>query len=260
MTLDESLGHSVGDDPREQTYRADGVVVTRNRVGELVGVAVGVEDADNRDAQLLGLIDSEVLLLGVNNPERARRLLQVADTAEALVKLVELALLDEQLFLGEAGLRGVLVVELLELLHAREALTDRVEVGQQTTQPTLVDVGLAHAHRLLGDGLLSLLLGAHKEHRSAAGDGLLDEVVSLVDVRQRLLKVDDVNARALGKDKTLDLRVPPTCLVSEVNAAVEQLANGYDGHEPFSCSQRRRDRGQARALLAVCRRSRRDLP
>ena len=155
---------------------------------------------------------------------------QVADTAERLVQLVELALLEQQLLLGEAAVGRVLEVELLELLHAREALGDRLEVGEQATEPALVDVGLADARRLLGDDLLRLLLGADEEDRAAVGDRLLDEVVRLVDVRQRLLQVDDVDAAALGEDEALDLRVPPAGLVSEVDAAVEQLADGDDGH------------------------------
>ena len=91
-------------------------------------------------------------------------------------------------------LRGALEVELLELLHAREALGDRLEVGEEATEPALVHVGLADAGRLLGDGLLGLLLGADEEDGAAVGDRLLDELVRLVDVRQRLLQVDDVDA------------------------------------------------------------------
>ena len=155
---------------------------------------------------------------------------QVADTAERLVQLVELALLEEELLLGEAAVRRVLEVELLELLHAREALGDRLEVGEESTEPALVDVGLADARRLLGEDFLGLLLGADEEDGAAVGDRLLDELVRLVDVRQRLLQVDDVDAAALGEDEALDFRVPPAGLVSEVDAAVEQLANGDDGH------------------------------
>src|SRR5690606_13975872 len=106
-------------------------------------------------------------------------------STQGLVKLVELALLDEELLLGEA-LRGVVEVDLLELLHARETLGDRLEVGEQTAEPTLVDVGLADAGRLLGDGLLGLLLGADEEDGAAVRDGLLDELVGVVDVAERL--------------------------------------------------------------------------
>lgn len=50
-----------------------------------------------------------------------------------------------------------------------------------------------------------------------------------------LLQVDDVDPAALGEDEALHLRVPPTGLVSEVNAAVEQLADGDDGHGRTPC-------------------------
>ncbi len=70
VALDEALGGSIRDDAGQQADRADGVVVTRDRVLNLVGVAVGVEDRDDRDAQLVRLVDGEVLLLGVDDPDR----------------------------------------------------------------------------------------------------------------------------------------------------------------------------------------------
>src|SRR5690606_39466353 len=61
---------------------------------------------------------------------------------------------------------------------------------------------------------------------------LLDELVGAVDVGQRLLQVDDVDAVALGEDEALHLRVPATGLVPEVDAALEQLTDGHDsGHD-----------------------------
>ncbi len=77
-------------------------------------------------------------------------------------------------------------------------------------------------------GLLGLLLGADEHHRAAVGDGLLDELVGAVDVGQRLLQVDDVDAVALGEDEALHLRVPAAGLVPEVHAALEQLLHGDD--------------------------------
>jgi hypothetical protein len=233
VALDQSFSYSISNHAGEQSYRADSVVVSGNGVSHLIGVAVGVEDTDNGDTELGSLVNSEVLLLGVNNPDSRRGLGQVADTTEALVKLDELALLDEEFLLGEAAVSGVFEVELLELLHAGQTLSDGVEVGEQATEPTLVDVGLTNASCLLSDSFLSLLLGSYEEDGSTVSDGLFDEVVRIVDVNQRLLQVDDVNARTLGKHKTLDFRVPTASLVSEVNTAVEQLANSYHGHLHF---------------------------
>src|SRR3712207_8177954 len=52
---------------------ADRVVVARDLVVDLVGVAVGVEDRDDRDLQLARLADGDVLLLGVHDRSEERR-------------------------------------------------------------------------------------------------------------------------------------------------------------------------------------------
>ena len=157
----------------------------------------------------------------------------VADAAEGLLELVLLAAQDEQLLLRHAALGDVVEVDLLELLEPLEPLVHGLEVGEHAAQPALVDVGHAHAGRLLGDRLLGLLLGADEEDRAAVGDGLLDEVVRAVDERQRLLQVDDVDAVALGEDEALHLGVPAPGLVPEVDAALEELAHRDDGHAVF---------------------------
>ncbi len=130
----------------------------------------------------------------------------------------------------KAARRDVVEVDLLELLEALQTLVDRLEVGEHATEPALVDVGHPHAGGLLGHRLLRLLLGADEEDRAAVGDGLLDELVRTVDVAERLLEVDDVDAVALGEDEALHLRVPATGLVPEVDTALEQLTHGHDGH------------------------------
>src|SRR5262249_34396392 len=88
-----------------------------------------------------------------------------------------------------------------------------------------------------GDGLLRLLLGADVQDGPAVRDGLLDELVRAVDVVQRLLQVNDVDAVALGEDVALHLRVPAPGLVTEVDAALEELLHGDDlshvGTAPF---------------------------
>ena len=40
-----------------------------DRVVDEVGVAVGVEDGDHRDVELMGLADGDVLLVGVDDPD-----------------------------------------------------------------------------------------------------------------------------------------------------------------------------------------------
>ena len=103
---------------------ADGVVVARDLVVDLVGVAVGVEDRDDRDVQLAGLADGDVLLLGVHDPDGAGHLLHVADTAEGALELGLLAGEDQLLLLGQADQRAGLL-DVLELLEALQPLVAR---------------------------------------------------------------------------------------------------------------------------------------
>ena len=101
----QALGDGVGDHPGQHGDAADRVVVARDLVVDLVRVAVGVEDRDDRDAQLAGLADGDVLLLGVDDPDGAGHLLHVADTAEGALELGLLAGEDQLLLLGEADQR-----------------------------------------------------------------------------------------------------------------------------------------------------------
>ena len=88
---DQTVGDGRGDHPGQQLGRADRVVVARDREVDLVRVAVGVEHRDDRDAQLAGLVDGDVLLLGVDDPDRRRDLRHVPQAAEGLGELDLLA-------------------------------------------------------------------------------------------------------------------------------------------------------------------------
>src|SRR5690625_6308672 len=55
--------------------------------------------------------------------------------------------------------------------------------------------------------------------------------IGLVDVRQGLHEVDDVDAVALGEDEAADLGVPASGLVPEMDAALQELAHGDDCHD-----------------------------
>ena len=134
----ETVGDGVGDDPGQQSHRADGVVVTRDLVVDLVGVTVGVEDRDDRQTELASLVDSQVLFLRVDDPHGRRDPSHRADAAEGLLKLVLLALEDEQFLLRVARTGHVVEVDLLKLLEALQPLGDGREVGEHAAEPTAV--------------------------------------------------------------------------------------------------------------------------
>ena len=74
-------------------------------------------------------------------------------------------------------------------------------------------------------GRLGLPLGADEEHLAARRGRLAHEVERLLEARQRLVEVDDVDAVALAEEERLHARVPAPGLVPEVDARFEQLAD-----------------------------------
>jgi len=114
----------------------------------------------------------------------------------------------------------------LQLLQPVQALAHGHEVGEQSAQPPLVDVGHAAALGLFRHRLLRLPLGADEEDRPALGRQLLDVLEGLLEQAIGLLEVDDVDPVALTEDVFLHLRVPTLGLVPEVDPRLEQLLHG----------------------------------
>ena len=147
---------------------------------DLVGIAVGVDDADHRDLQLARLVDGDLFLARVDDEERVGQPAHVADAFEVLLQLALLLL-----GLGDFLLRHELVAAVgghrLEIAQPRDAALNGREVGQQSAEPALVDVEHAAARRFFGDDVLRLALGAHEQDGLAFGGELPDEVLGLAD-------------------------------------------------------------------------------
>src|SRR5438552_3656575 len=122
------------------------------------------------------------------------------------------------------------LLALHEVVEALDPLLDRDEVREESAEPPLIDEVHSGALRFLGDRLLCLLLCADKEDLPAVGGQVPHEDVGLLDARQRLLKVDDVDPVPLHEDEALHLRVPAAGLMSEVDSGLEELLHRDDGH------------------------------
>src|SRR5215218_9181086 len=82
----------IGDDAADQAARADRVVVPRDHVVGVVGIAVRVDERDHREPEAARLPDRELLLLQVDNEDCVRLPLHVRDAPEVRLELLELAL------------------------------------------------------------------------------------------------------------------------------------------------------------------------
>ena len=186
--------------------------------------------ADDRDLELAGLFDRDVLLVRIDHEHHAGQLVHGLDAAERLQELVAIAADHHLLALGQREQRAVLF-HLLETAQALERALHRLEVGERAAQPALRHVVLARTGRLLDDHVLRLLLGADEQDRLATARRVDHGLEGLAEQLDRVLQVDDVDAVTRAEDVLLHLRVPPTRVVSEVHARLEKRAHA-DGVLP----------------------------
>ena len=224
-----ALRDDVADRLRDDRAGLDRVVVARDHVVDPVRVAVGVDQADDRDPQALGLLDRDDLGLEVDDEHRVGRALHVLDAAEVRLELGQVGLGGHALTRREQRELALRLVA-LEIVQALDAQRDRLEVRQQAAEPAVVDERHAGVLRDLLDGVARLLLGAHEQHGAAAVGDLGAELLSLLEQRLRLEQVDDVDAPALAVDETAHLGVPAARLVSEMYPGLQQLPDADFGH------------------------------
>ena len=166
---------------------------------------------------------------GIDHEEGIRQTFHVLDAAKGAVHLAALALQANALLLGQV--RFFIGQQHLDLFEAFDRLPDGAEVGHRAAEPAVVHVEHATALGLFANSILSLALGADKEHVAAVGGEVANEFRGVFEMVQRFLEIDDVDAVALAEDIGLHLRVPPPSLVPEVNASFEQLLHLDIRHE-----------------------------
>src|SRR5579883_321440 len=246
-----ALDTGVGDTRGEQADGAQRVVIAGNHVIDLGGIAIGVHDGDDGNAELAGFADGDLLVVGVDHEEHIRQIGHVLDAGEILPEMSALALEVDDLFFRQQLVAAV-GGHFLEVLEALDGFLNGDPVREQAAEPALVDIEHLAAGRLFGDGLLRLPLGADEENRLALPDLLLHEAGGVLEELQRLLQLDDVDPVALAEDVRLHLGVPTLGLVPEVNPRFEQLLHADGGQLPSSWSlQSRRAGFSLRARLAL---------
>ena len=211
---------------------ADRVVVAGDHVVDLGRVAVGVDEADDRDPQPHRLAHRDLLRFQVGDEDRVGQPVHVADAAEVELELGELGLHPHPL-LGRQQVEFALLAPVGQLVQAGDPRRDRVEVGQQAAEPALAHVRHLAALRPRLDGAARLLLGADEQHGAAAGGELAGEAAGFLQQLLGLDEVDDVDPVQLAEYVSAHVRVPAPRLVSEVDPSLEQLFEASLWH--FSC-------------------------
>ena len=170
-------------------------------------------------------------LLGgeVDHEDRARHLAHHGDTAEVLLKLLELVQAHQAL-LGGQQLQLAFLVEAAQLVKTLNAVGDGAEVGQETTEPTMVDVRHTAAVSLRRDGVTGLLLRTDEQHAATLGGDVANHLVRLLGQHDRLLQIDHVDAATLAENEPAHLRIPASGLMTEVNSGLQQFSHADCSH------------------------------
>ena len=93
-----------------------GVVIAGHHISDAVGIAIGIDDSGNWQTEAPSLLDSDILLVGIDHEQEVGQAAHILDAAERAVELVALTLEREPLFLGVAlgGARGEHLIELAQ--------------------------------------------------------------------------------------------------------------------------------------------------
>src|SRR3546814_12044589 len=109
--------------------------------------------------------------------------------------------------------------------HTRCALVTGVQTCALpiSTQPALVDVRHAAATCFFFDRLAGSALGADEQDAPAVGSQLAREGTGVLQHRQRLLEVDDVDAAAAAETVLVHFRVAVARAVTTVGRSEERM-------------------------------------
>src|SRR6185295_2329417 len=153
-----------------------------------------------------------------------------ANATEVVLELLELGLAGHAL-LGRQQVQLALILQAGQLVQALDPGGDRLEVGQQPAEPSLVYVWHLTPLGPFFDRISGLLLRTHEEDRSALAGHVGREPARLGQQMLRLQQVDDVDPVALPEDVRAHARVPPPRLVAEMQTGLQQFLYSRLGHE-----------------------------
>src|SRR5699024_614062 len=115
----------------------DRVVVSGDDVVQLLGITVGIADADQRDAQSVSLLYTDSFLLGIYNEDSVRQSLHLFDAAQVLLQFLHLLAQSDNFLLGQY-VKGTVLLHRLDLFQSLDTALNGFEVGQHSAQPSLI--------------------------------------------------------------------------------------------------------------------------
>ena len=147
--------------------RADGVVVSGDRIIDNLGIGVRINDRDSRNAQATRFVDGILFARRVNDHIASGNCRHLENAFEISAELGGFAIQRRQFLFAHFLVIGRLL-DFLDILQTTDAFPDGREIGQRSAEPALIDIKLSAGDRRLLDRFLRLLLAADEQNLAAA--------------------------------------------------------------------------------------------
>ncbi len=216
--FDNGIGNFGG----EEADGAQGVIIAWDHVIDFVGIAIGIDHGDDRDAQLASFLDGDGFFIGIDDEQQIGQAVHVFDAREVLLQMFAFAFEAADFFFGAAFV-GVFRRHGVEFLETLDGLLDGGDVGEQSAEPALVHIELVATAGFFRDGFLRLALGAHEENGLALRGHFTDVAHGVFEELESLLEIDNIDPVTFAEDVFFHLWIPALGLVPEVNAGFEQF-------------------------------------
>ena len=173
-------------------------------------------------------------MVNINHKQRIGQAAHIFYTADRTIELVFAATTHQRFFLGELR-KGTVLLLRLKITQALNRRADGLVVGQHTAEPAVADVWHTATCGVLFNDFAGSALGANEHDLVFVLSQPTNETQSVIERRDSVLEVDDVDFVACSENVLIHLRIPETSLVAKVRAGLQQLAHAYLCHN-FSLS------------------------
>src|ERR1700733_1613189 len=153
---------SVGDFGGEQANGAERVIVAGDHDVDDVGIAIGIDDGNDRHAHAARFANGDLLVIWVDDEHHVGKRSHVLDACEILLEVLQLAIKTRSFLLGELG-HAAIFGHGFQKLEALDGFLEGNPVGEGAAKPAMLDIVHAAALGFFDDCFLSLALGAKEK-------------------------------------------------------------------------------------------------
>ena len=157
---------------------------------------------------------------GIDDKDHIRRFFHISDTAEVVQKFLFLSLQHQCFFFGQK-VHLPFFFHLLDNFEFFDRFFNCLEVCEHTAEPSVVDIRHTATFRILFDCVGRLFFRTYEKNRFPFRCRISDDIVCISEISKCFLQIDDVDIFSLTENVRFHLRIPSSCLVSEVYTALE---------------------------------------